>query len=95
MNKIIKSPFVKMCLRGISGAFLGILAGTALGGLIHCIQLLLSYSWILTGGSPLFNSSMYGPWQDLTSIIMFSSSFGALIGAIFGSIFGLNENTKK
>lgn len=96
MNKITNSPFVKMYARGISGAFLGILAGTILGCLIYLIQFpILWLSNLNQTVNPNDFQYVSQIWQNIAQPASLGGTFGALLGGIFGSIFGLKENTKK
>lgn len=88
MNKIIKSPFVKICLQGIIGSFVGIVAGTMLGCLIYFLQFPLL--WISNSTSEY----TYIIWQNAAQPGMFGASIGAVLGGIFGAVVPRN-NTKK
>jgi|GEM_PF-3814338 len=94
MKKITIPPFVKMCWWGISGAFLGIMAGTLLGALIYLIQFLLISLTSINNSEMVYNNGNT-IWQHISQPVMLGTSFGALLGAIFGSIFGLKEISKK
>ena len=77
-----------MCLQGISGSFIGIVAGTILGCLIYFLQFPLL--WISNSTS----ESAFIIWQNAAQPGMFGASIGAVLGGIFGAVVPRN-NTKN
>ena len=86
-----KSLFSKVLIKGVLGAFAGIIAGLILSFIIWTLQNMVNtiHTWNMSKedysapGSP-----------PLEALVTLGMAFGAIIGSIFGSLTGLKEEKK-